>query len=77
VVPGINDSVAAMAEVAEMVSTLSAVERTCLLPFHDTGRGKRRALGARPGFEVAQQRDEIEPLLEPFFDHVLEVQIGG
>ena len=45
VIPGINCDAQNIEETADFIHSLGRVERVCLLPFHNSARGKYRRLG--------------------------------
>lgn len=77
-VPGYNDSEAAVREVAQFVAALRHVPPLEILPYHKLGEGKYEALGIRNGLHLEPPaRATVEALAAVVRSLGVECQVGG
>ncbi len=79
VVPGLNDTVQDMREIAHFAASTDGVRQINLLPYHEMGSGKTQRLGSlRPPVSApAPSGEAMEALAEAVRDFGLNVIIGG
>ena len=77
-IPGVNDNIEEMAEMAGLIRSLSLSEVN-ILPFHRLGLEKYRRLGLSANMEEigALSQKDIEVVKQLFSKHKLRVNIGG
>lgn len=77
-VPGYNDRVADIRDVAEFIARLQHVPPVEILPYHRLGEGKYEALGIKNGLHLEPpQRSAVEALAEVARELGVECQVGG
>ena len=78
-IPGMTDDAANLSAIAEFVGRLDAIDDIDLLPFHRTGDGKRRRLGAkdRMSGNMPPTPEQIEQAKRLFETAGFSVTIGG
>jgi pyruvate formate lyase activating enzyme len=80
IIPGFNDSVEQMAEIAQYLDRLQpAILQVDLLPFHNWCQDKYRWLGMEWQYRDAQNMDlsDVDDLLDVLEDKGLNATIGG
>lgn len=77
-IPGVNDNKEEMAEMAELIHSLS-LSRVSILPFHRLGLDKYRRLGLSTRMEQTKTPSQklIKDTTQLFSKHNLRVNIGG
>ena len=77
--PGINDTIEELEEIANFIEELETVKQVDILPYHKMGVGKYRMLGRAYCLERLKppDRDQLEQLREIIQAHGFKVTIGG
>jgi pyruvate formate lyase activating enzyme len=77
VIPGFSDGPEHLAGVGDLARDLGAVERICLLPYHDLGRDKGRRLGVGPDDATVFEPQAMDDLAADLGATGVPVHIGG
>lgn len=77
-VPGYNDRVEDIRDLAEFITNLQHVPPVEILPYHRLGEGKYEALGIKNGLHLEPpQKAAVEALAEVAREFGVECQVGG
>jgi len=79
VIPGYNDSIDSIHQLARFVSDLGAIEEIDLLPYHRFGKGKYESLGQEYvlGNQPSLEHADVNHLREILLSYGFRVKIGG